>query len=93
MDVQGFLRACAVTSAAAVVLLATVGAVAVYVSEVLGGMLAIAVGVGGAAVAFATDVRREDLPRQRRERGQCLACGYDLRGNTSGVCPECGAKR
>jgi len=21
---------------------------------------------------------------------QCLACGYDLTGNTSGVCPECG---
>lgn len=27
------------------------------------------------------------------ERGLpgCLACGYDLRGNVSGVCPECGA--
>lgn len=21
---------------------------------------------------------------------ECLACGYDLRGNESGVCPECG---
>ncbi len=21
----------------------------------------------------------------------CLECGYDLRGNNSGVCPECGA--
>lgn len=20
----------------------------------------------------------------------CIACGYDLRGNTSGICPECG---
>ncbi len=26
----------------------------------------------------------------RRRRGQCLACGYSLAGNTSGVCPECG---
>lgn len=22
--------------------------------------------------------------------GRCYACGYDLRGNTSGTCPECG---
>jgi len=22
--------------------------------------------------------------------GHCTACGYDLTGNTSGVCPECG---
>ena len=29
---------------------------------------------------------------QLRERGLpvCLRCGYDLRGNESGVCPECG---
>jgi hypothetical protein len=26
----------------------------------------------------------------RREHGLCLACGYDLTGNVSGVCPECG---
>jgi hypothetical protein len=27
----------------------------------------------------------------RREReGRCLRCGYDLRGSTSGKCPECG---
>lgn len=24
-------------------------------------------------------------------RNRCRACGYDLTGNTSGVCPECGA--
>jgi hypothetical protein len=27
---------------------------------------------------------------RRRAKGLCLACGYDLTGNTSGVCPECG---
>lgn len=27
---------------------------------------------------------------RRSKRGQCLNCGYDLTGNTSGVCPECG---
>jgi hypothetical protein len=32
--------------------------------------------------------------RRRRDRdlpGHCRACGYDLKGNVSGVCPECGA--
>ena len=27
---------------------------------------------------------------RRRRRGHCAACGYDLTGNVSGVCPECG---
>ena len=27
--------------------------------------------------------------RHRRKRGHCLECGYNLTGNTSGVCPEC----
>lgn len=32
-----------------------------------------------------------DLTARRRTRlGQCLKCGYDLSGNVSGVCPECG---
>ena len=26
----------------------------------------------------------------RRRRGRCLFCGYDLTGNRSGRCPECG---
>lgn len=28
---------------------------------------------------------------RRRRRGCCLKCGYNLTGNVSGVCPECGA--
>lgn len=28
--------------------------------------------------------------RRRRRRGLCVGCGYDLRGNVSGVCSECG---
>ena len=28
---------------------------------------------------------------QRISQGLCGACGYNLTGNTSGVCPECGA--
>jgi len=27
---------------------------------------------------------------RRRPLGQCAKCGYDLTGNASGVCPECG---
>jgi hypothetical protein len=26
----------------------------------------------------------------RRNRGFCPRCGYCLRGNVSGICPECG---
>ncbi len=28
--------------------------------------------------------------RRRRRRGLCVQCGYNLTGNTSGTCPECG---
>jgi len=38
------------------------------------------------AVLFRGPWRRH----QRRARGQCVRCGYDLTGNLSGVCPECG---
>ncbi len=27
---------------------------------------------------------------RRPPRGHCQGCGYDLKGNVSGVCPECG---
>ncbi len=29
---------------------------------------------------------------RRRRRGLCLTCGYNLEGNVSGVCPECGSE-
>jgi len=29
---------------------------------------------------------------QRPPPGHCQSCGYNLTGNTSGVCPECGKK-
>ena len=32
------------------------------------------------------------IARQRKLKGCCRICGYSLRGNESGVCPECGTK-
>ena len=29
--------------------------------------------------------------RRKYRRGHCQQCGYDLTGNESGVCPECGS--
>jgi len=29
--------------------------------------------------------------KRRRRAGECVGCGYDLTGNVSGVCPECGS--
>ena len=28
--------------------------------------------------------------RRRRRKGLCIKCGYNLTGNVTGVCPECG---
>ncbi len=30
---------------------------------------------------------------RRRRQGRCQKCGYDLAGNVTGVCPECGTAR
>ena len=30
------------------------------------------------------------LPRSAKNAGRCTQCGYNLTGNTSGTCPECG---
>jgi hypothetical protein len=35
-------------------------------------------------------VERRRTMVDRRRRGLCEKCGYDLTGNTSGICPECG---
>jgi hypothetical protein len=42
------------------------------------------------AVLPAWRARSWRLERHRRRFGLCAACGYDLKGNASGVCPECG---
>lgn len=34
--------------------------------------------------------RRQIWRNYYRQNGRCTSCGYQLTGNTSGVCPECG---
>ncbi|MHC4698175.1 MAG: hypothetical protein ACYTFA_15685, partial [Planctomycetota bacterium] len=50
-------------------------------------------GLGVAALAAYPTIAliRGPLRRwHRRRKGLCLKCGYDLTGNVTGVCPECG---
>lgn len=42
--------------------------------------------------AFPTwEIVRSLQRRCRNQAGCCINCGYNLKGNTSGICPECGA--
>ena len=34
--------------------------------------------------------RPGEVERERKAKGPCIRCGYNLTGNVSGVCPECG---
>ena len=42
-------------------------------------------------VFFRTRLRRRVI-LERQLEGLCTRCAYDLTGNTSGVCPECGTR-
>jgi hypothetical protein len=42
------------------------------------------------SIALVRGVRRW---RRQRKKGMCLKCGYNLTGNVSGTCPECGSPR
>jgi uncharacterized paraquat-inducible protein A len=56
----------------------------------------LAAAVGGYGACFAATVALRRAARRRRPRkprgrqGVCSECGYDLTGNVSGRCPECG---
>ena len=41
-------------------------------------------------IAFVRGPVRRYRRHRRRKRGLCVTCGYNLTGNVSGVCPECG---
>lgn len=53
--------------------------------------------IGAVALLIAIACILPDFLRALREANrrwdnQCVDCGYSLKGNTSGVCPECGRK-
>lgn len=47
---------------------------------------------GSVGVVRGFRTRRRMIARMRHEAGFCFQCGYNLTGNTSGACPECGVK-
>lgn len=47
-------------------------------------------GTGAGAIALALWIIPWARGSSRRPRNGCTRCGYDLTGNVSGVCPECG---
>ena len=59
---------------------------AVYVA-VMDGLAVGVLALPGVVVAVLIASRRPCAP----DPGCCCRCGYDLTGNESGVCPECGA--
>jgi hypothetical protein len=46
--------------------------------------------VGGYIVAKRVATRRDGRRMRRQSQGLCIRCGYNLKGNVSGCCPECG---
>jgi hypothetical protein len=46
-----------------------------------------------AATPLAIVRHRRWVRRDRRSRGACANCGYDLRGDPASACPECGWNR
>lgn len=42
------------------------------------------------ALTMTLEMRSDMRVDNRAMLNQCLRCGYNLTGNTSGVCPECG---
>ncbi len=58
-------------------------------SEFSGGPYSIPLWIPFAALAAPTGMVCI-LGRRRPKPGHCRRCGYNLTGNTSGICPECG---
>lgn len=49
------------------------------------------IGLGAMVLGCIAGARR--LPNEYREDSACSNCGYDLTGNATGACPECGASK
>jgi hypothetical protein len=45
---------------------------------------------GPLTIAFTAVVLACVHPKAMDQEGTCEGCGYDLTGNVSGICPECG---
>lgn len=48
--------------------------------------------IGLISVGFIPIIRGPVRQQWRRSRGLCVECGYNLRGNRSGRCSECGTR-
>jgi len=46
--------------------------------------------IGAFACGCGWYLAHQRMPPDRGGRGRCAQCGYDLTGNMSGTCPECG---
>jgi hypothetical protein len=46
--------------------------------------------IGCANIYLSVLQHRNRRERRRMREGRCRKCGYDLTGNRSGICPECG---
>jgi len=77
---------CFACSTAAAVVLAACFPTRAYLGKIAVDLVICAVPIG----CWLVFDRAEFIRRRRRRGGQCLHCGYDLHGNVSGVCPECG---
>ncbi|HEY8749850.1 MAG TPA: hypothetical protein VIM11_17840 [Tepidisphaeraceae bacterium] len=51
---------------------------------------AVLMAAGAIALRNLTKLTLRYLSLRRSRAGLCLHCGYDLTGNASGICPECG---
>lgn len=65
-------------------------------SRITGGLFIAAYAIAVVGVLWNVVLFAIRNPERRRQRwtaqGRCPSCGYDLNGNQSGVCPECGTR-
>ena len=85
-DVKGGTRALVLVAGG----VAVVGVALVLVSAGMDLMPAAGLPFGLAVLAWHRWNRHQDQRRERKAKGLCPSCGYDLTRNVSGVCPECG---
>jgi len=57
------------------------------IAQCFGGTVAAVTGVISYLVA-----NRTFFPAKADAHPSCITCGYNLTGNVSGICPECGQK-